>query len=86
MGAIQEDHDHEGVVDLPVDSAKVGELKLDPAADEAADATQDVEVEPEPSDHGIDKYPLVGSQYTLEGRNIHLRCMNSTLMMVMVNE
>ena len=46
MGAIQEDHDHDAVVGQPVDSADTG----------------DPELEPEPSDHGIDKYPLVGSQ------------------------
>jgi len=72
MGAIQEDHDHEAVVDQPVDSADTGDLELEPVADEAASATHDVELEPEPSDHGIDEYPVVGSQYTSEGEDYQL--------------
>jgi len=72
MGAIQEDHDHEAVVDQPVDSADTGDPELEPVVDEVAGATPDVELEPEPSDHGIDEYPLVGSQYTLEGKEYQL--------------
>jgi hypothetical protein len=36
MGAIQEDHDHDAVVDQPVDSADTGELEPEPVVDEAA--------------------------------------------------
>jgi len=72
MGAIQEDHDHEAVVDPPVDSANMGDPEPEPIADEVAGATHDVELEPEPSDHGIDEYPLVGLQYTLEGEDYQL--------------
>jgi hypothetical protein len=72
MGAIQEDHDHEAVVDPPVDSADTGELEMEPVMDDAAGATPEVELEPEPSDHGIDEYPLVGSQYTSEGEEYQL--------------
>jgi hypothetical protein len=72
MGAIQEDHDHEVVVDPPVDSADTGEPETEPVADEAAGTTPEVELEPEPSDHGIDEYPLVGSQYTSEGEEYQL--------------
>jgi hypothetical protein len=72
MGAIQEDHDNRAVVDPPVDSADTGEPETEPIADEAAGATPDVELEPEPSDHGIDEYPLIGSQYTSEGEEYQL--------------
>jgi len=37
MGAIQEEHDHEDVVDKPVDNAETGEPVVDPVSDEAAD-------------------------------------------------
>jgi len=72
MGAVQEDHDHDAVVDQPVDSAGTGEPELEPVADEAAGAAPEVELEPEPSDHGIDEYPLVGLQYTSEGEEYQL--------------
>ena len=72
MGAIQEDHDHEAIIDQPVDSADMGDLEPEPVVDEAAGATPDVELELEPSDHGIDEYPLVGLQYTLEGKEYQL--------------
>jgi hypothetical protein len=72
MGAIQEDHDHEAVVNQPVDSANTGDLEPEPVVDEAAGTTHDVELEPELSDHGIDEYPLVGSQYTSEGEDYQL--------------
>jgi len=72
MGAIQEDHDHEAVVDQPVNSADTGDLEPEPIADEAAGTTHNVELEPEPSDHGIDKYPLIGSQYISEGEDYQL--------------
>ena len=64
MGAIQEDHDHDTVVGQPVDSADTGDPDLEPIVDEVAGASPEVELEPEPLDHGIDKYPLIGSQYT----------------------
>jgi hypothetical protein len=72
MGAIQEDHDHKAVVDQPVDSADTGDPEPEPIADKAEGATHDVELEPEPLDHGIDEYPLVGLQYTLEGKDYQL--------------
>jgi len=72
MGAIQEDHDQDAVVDQLVDSADTGDPEPEPVADEAAGASPEVEWEPEPSDHGIDEYPLVGSQYTLEGEEYQL--------------
>jgi hypothetical protein len=72
MGAIQEDHDHEAVVDQPVDSADTGDPEPEPIADKAEGATHDVELEPELLDHGIDEYPLVGLQYTLEGKDYQL--------------
>jgi hypothetical protein len=72
MGAIQEDHDHEAVVDQPVDSADTGDPEPEPIADEVAGTTPDVELAPEPLDHGIDEYPLVGSQYTSEGEEYQL--------------
>ena len=31
-----------------------------------------MELEPEPLDHGIDEYPLIGSQYTSEGEEYQL--------------
>jgi hypothetical protein len=40
--------------------------------DEVAGAAPEVELEPEPLDHGIDEYPLVGSQYTSEGEEYKL--------------
>jgi hypothetical protein len=72
MGAIQEDHDNGAVVNPPVDSANMGEPETEPIADDVAGATPKVELEPEQSDHGIDKYPLVGSQYTSEGEEYQL--------------
>jgi len=72
MGAIQEDHDHDAVVGQPVNSADTGDPELEPVADESAGASPEVELEPEPSDHGIDKYPLVGLQYTSEGEEYQL--------------
>jgi len=72
MGAIQEDHDHDAVVGQPVDSADTGDPELEPVADESAGASPEVELEPEPSDHGIDEYPLVGLQYTSEGEEYQL--------------
>jgi hypothetical protein len=72
MGAIQEDHDHDTVVGQPVESANTGDLGLEPIADEAAGTSPEVELEPEPSDHGIDEYPLVGLQYTSEGEEYQL--------------
>jgi len=68
MGAIQEAHDPEEVVDEPVDNTGTGDPVMAPSADEAAEATQDATAVPEPSDHGIYDKPLVGSQYTLEGK------------------
>jgi hypothetical protein len=70
MGAIQEDHDHDAVVGQPVDSTDTGDPE--PIADEVAGASPEVELEPEPSDHGIDEYPLVGLQYTSEGEEYQL--------------
>jgi len=72
MGAIQEDHDHDAVVGQPVDSADKGDPGPEPIADEVAGASPEVELEPEPSDHGMDEYPLVGSQYTSEGEEYQL--------------
>jgi hypothetical protein len=72
MGAIQEDHDHDAVVGQPVDSADTGDPEPEPIADEVAGTSPEVELEPEPSDHGIDEYPLVGSQYTSEGEEYQL--------------
>jgi len=72
MGAIQEAHDHEDVVDERVDNAEMGEPVVDPVSDEATEATQDVDAAPEPSDHGIYDEPLIGSQYTLEGKDYPL--------------
>jgi hypothetical protein len=72
MGAVQEDHDHDAVVDQPVNSANMGEPEPEPIADEAAGAAPEVELEPEPLDHGIDEYPLVGLQYTSEGEEYQL--------------
>jgi len=72
MGAIQEDHDHNAVVDQPVDSANMGDPEPEPVVDEVAGAAPEVELEPEPLDHGIDEYPLVGSQYTSEGEEYKL--------------
>jgi len=72
MGAIQEDHDHDTVVGQPVDNADMGDLEPEPIVDEVAGASPEVELEPEPSDHGIDEYPLVGSQYTSEGKEYQL--------------
>jgi len=72
MGAIQEDHDHDAVVGEPVDIADMGDPEPEPIADEVAGASPEVELEPEPSDHGIDEYPLVGSQYTSEGEEYQL--------------
>jgi len=69
MGAIQEAHDHEAVVDEPVNSAKMGDPVVDPVSDGAA---QDVDTAPEPSDHGIYNKPLIGSQYTSEGEEYPL--------------
>jgi len=79
MGAIQEDHDHEAVVDPPVDSADTGEPETEPVADDAAGTTPKVELEPEPLDHGIDKYPLVGLQYTSEGEEYQTRDVRAVL-------
>jgi hypothetical protein len=42
MGAIQEDYDHDAVVDQPVDSADMGDPELEPVADEVAGATPEV--------------------------------------------
>jgi hypothetical protein len=44
MGAIQEDHDHDAVVDQPVDSADMGDPELEPVlvADEVAGAAPEV--------------------------------------------
>jgi len=72
MGAIQEDHDHDTVVGQPVDSADMGDPEAEPIADEVAGTSPEVELEPEPLDHGIDKYPLVGLQYTSEGEEYQL--------------
>ena len=72
MGAIQEAHDHDEVVDEPVDNANTGDPIVEPASDEVAEATQDVDAVPEPSDHGIYDKPLIGSQYTLEGKDYPL--------------
>jgi hypothetical protein len=72
MGAIQEEHDHEDVVDEPVDKAEMGDLVVDPVSDKAAEATQDVDAVPEPSDHGIYDDPLIGLQYILEGEDYPL--------------
>ena len=72
MGAIQEAHDHEDIVDEPVDSAETGEPVVEPVLDEAAEPTQDVDAAPEPSDHGLYEDPLVGSQYTSEGEDYPL--------------
>jgi hypothetical protein len=69
MGAIQEAHDHDELVDEPVDNANTGDPIVEPASDEVAEATQDVDTVPEPSDHGIYDKPLIGSQYTLEGKD-----------------
>jgi hypothetical protein len=60
------------VVDPPVDSADTGDPEPEPIADEVAGASPEVELEPEPSDHGIDEYPLVGLQYTSEGEEYQL--------------
>jgi hypothetical protein len=72
MGAIQEDHDHDAVVGQPVNSTDTGDPEPEPIVDEVAGASPEVELEPEPSDHGIDEYPLVGSQYTSEGEEYQL--------------
>src|SRR5580693_890614 len=72
MGVIQEDHDHDVVVGQPVDNADMGDLEPEPIVDEVAGASPEVELEHEPSDHGIDEYPLVGSQYTSEGEDYQL--------------
>jgi hypothetical protein len=72
MGVIQGDHDHDAVVGQPVDSANMGDLEPEPIADEVAGTSPEVELEPEPSDHGIDEYPLIGSQYTSEGEEYQL--------------
>jgi hypothetical protein len=72
MGAIQEAHDHNEVVDKPVDNADMGDPVVAPVSDKVAEATPDVDVAPEPSDHGIYDKPLVGSQYTLEGEDYPL--------------
>jgi hypothetical protein len=39
MGAIQEEHDHEAVVDKPANHTETGDPSTDPMSDEAADAT-----------------------------------------------
>ena len=72
MGAIQEEHDHKDVVNEPVDNAEAGDLVVDPMSDEAAEPTQDVDTVLEPSDHGLYEDPLVGSQYTSEGKDYPL--------------
>jgi hypothetical protein len=72
MGAIQEAHDPEEVVDEPVDNAGMDDTVMVPGADEAAEATQDATAAPEPLDHGIYDEPLVGSQYTSEGEEYPL--------------
>jgi hypothetical protein len=72
MGAIQEEHDHKAVVNEPVDHTETGDLSMDPISDEAVGTTQDVDKAPELSDHGIDEDPLVGSQYTSEGKDYPL--------------
>jgi hypothetical protein len=85
MGAIQEEHDHENVVNEPVNNAETGDPVVDPMLDEAAEATQDVDAVPEPLDHGIYDELLIGSQYMgipQKARSIHWRCLKSTPMMV----
>jgi hypothetical protein len=72
MGTIQEAHDHDEVVDEPVDNADTGDPVVAPILDEVAEATQDVAAVPEPSDHGIYDEPLIGSQYTSEGEDYPL--------------
>jgi hypothetical protein len=72
MGTVQEAHDHDEVVDEPVDRANTGDPVVAPILDEVAEAIQDVTSAPEPLDHGIYNEPLVGSQYTLEGEEYPL--------------
>jgi len=72
MGAIQEAHDHDEVVDEPVDNAEMGDPIVEPTPDEVAEATQDMDIAPEPLDHGIYDKPLIGSQYTSEGEDYPL--------------
>ena len=72
MGAIQEAHDHDEVVDKPVDNVNMGDPIVEPASDEVAEATQDVDAVPEPLDHGIYDKPLIGLQYTSEGEDYPL--------------
>jgi hypothetical protein len=48
MGAIQEEHDHEEVVNKPVDSAETGDPIVEPVSDKVAEATLDVDAVPEP--------------------------------------
>ena len=72
MGAIQEEHDHEAVVNKPVDHAETDDPSMDPISDKAVDTTQDVDKVPELSDRGIDEDPLVGSQYTSKGEDYPL--------------
>ena len=72
MRAIQETHDHEEVVNEPVDTTGMGDPVVVPFLDKAVEATQDVTAVPEPSDHGIYDKPLVGLQYTLEGEEYPL--------------
>jgi hypothetical protein len=72
MGAIQGAHDHDEVVDKSVDNAKTGDPVVEPTLDEVAEATQDVDAAPEPSDHGIYNKPLIGLQYTSEGKDYPL--------------
>jgi hypothetical protein len=72
MGAIQEAHDHNEIVNEPVNNANMGDPAMAPISDEVAEAIQDVAAAPEPSDHGIYDKSLVGSQYTLEGEEYPL--------------
>jgi len=72
MGAIQEANDHNEAVDKAVDNADMADPVVEPILDEVAEATQDVDAAPEPSNHGIYNKPLVGSQYTSEGEDYPL--------------
>jgi hypothetical protein len=72
MGAIQEAHDHDEIVDEPVDNTDTGDPVVVPVSDEVTEAIQDVAAVPKPSDHGIYDKPLVGSQYTSEGEEYPL--------------
>jgi len=72
MGAIQEAHDHNEVVNETVNNADTGDPIVEPVSDKVTEATQDVDAAPEPLDHGIYNEPLIGSQYTSEGEDYPL--------------